>query len=243
MLRTLCAAHPADWERRVPLAVWAWRTTPQPSLGNLSPYRIVTGLEPRTPFSFSALPVGRRPIPATDYVEELAQVYESTHEYVRRFKQQRADEKESLVARRSRTSSVQVGDFVLILRPEFMGQKTRPGSVSKKLMHRVYDEVFQIHNKVSDSAVVVRTAATGADPTDFSNPVNMERLIPAVTWQVTEPAGTVLKRIEILQPDEVTFRPGTVIGYGYGGVVRLRFDNDLSEEWIDLTKEQYRWIV
>ena len=160
-----------------------------------------------------------------------------------RFKQQRSDEKDNQVARRSRTSSVHVGDFVLVLRPEFMGQKTRPGSVSKKLMHRVYDEVFQVHNKVGDSAVIVRAAATGVDPTDFSNPVNIECIIPAVTWQVKEPEGTVLKRVEILQPDETTYRPGTVIRYGYGGVVRLRFDNDLSEEWGDLTKEHYRWIV
>ena len=35
------------------MAVWAWRTTPQPSLGRSSPYRILLGLQPRTPFAFS----------------------------------------------------------------------------------------------------------------------------------------------------------------------------------------------
>ena len=91
ILRALCHAHPRDWEQRLPLAVWAWRVTPQPSLGNLSPYRIVTRLEPRTPFSQTSSPVGLRPLPVVDYVRERADVFDSTIRFVKTLRAERVD--------------------------------------------------------------------------------------------------------------------------------------------------------
>ena len=99
ILRTLCNQHPRDWERRLPLAVWAWRVTPQPSLGNLSPYRIVTGLEPRSPFSITSSPIGLRPLPVGDYVRDMAEVYDSTLWFVRAIKAERLEERETHQAR------------------------------------------------------------------------------------------------------------------------------------------------
>ena len=201
-------------------------------------------MEPRTPFSFATAPVGRRPLDVNDYVAEMVRVYESTHDFVRRFKQERVDVREGQVARRNRTTKANVGDFMLVVRPQFLGQKTCPGEVSKKLLHRTYDEVFQVANMVSDAAVVLKKL-DGTDPTDFSNPINLERCIPAHTWTVTEPEGGSLKLLDLLQDDEVTWRRARVVGYGYGGIVKVKYDdqgND-DETWIDLTKEHYRWVV
>ena len=150
------------------------------------------------------------------------------------------------VARRSQTTKLSVGDFVLVVKPQFLGQKTRPGDVSKKLMHRVYDNVYQIHHLVNSQTAVLYKASDGSEPTAFKNPINAERLIPAVTWQVAEAEGGSLKRLDILQPDEVTYRRATVTGYGYGGVVQVKYGDepdDAAASWVDLTKEKYRWVV
>ena len=53
-----------------------------------------------------------------------------------------------------------------------------------------------------------------------------------------------LKRFDVLQADEVTYRRDTVVGYGYGGVVQDKFDGEADDAvatWLDLTKQQYRW--
>lgn len=73
--------------------------------------------------------------------------------------------------------------------------------------------------------------------------MNLSRLIGAVTWFVSEPEGGGQRRLEVCQEDEVTYRPGVITGHGYGGVVRLRYDGADSDEWVDLTKLQYRWLV
>jgi len=59
MLKQLCESAPENWDQKVAYAVWAWRTTPQPSLGGLSPYRIITGMQPRAPFGSATAPLGR----------------------------------------------------------------------------------------------------------------------------------------------------------------------------------------
>lgn len=242
-LRTLCEAHPDDWERRIPLAVWAWRVTPMPSLGGHSPYRIILGVEPRTPFSFASAPRGRKILDASEFVQDVADVYESTLRYVKDYRAKQRDEREDEQAKKSRVSELLVGDFVLVLRPEFVGDGKRPGAVSKKLMHRVFNEVYQVHHKLHGAAYVLKDAATGAEPTSFKNPINIGRLVRACMWQVREPLSPQLKRIEILQDDETTYRPGTIVGYGYGGAVRIKYDSVEGEDWIDLERESYRWLL
>ena len=89
----------------------------------------------------------------------------------------------------------------------------------------------------------MRAAGTGADPVGFSNPVNINRLIRATTWQVKEPENVTEKRLEILQEDEVTWRAAAVRGYGYDTSIRIRYDGQDEEEIVDMAKEQYRWII
>ena len=103
--------------------------------------------------------------------------------------------------------------------------------------------MYQVHHKLNEHSFIVRAAGTGADPVGFSNPINLTRLIRASTWTVREPEGATEKRLEILQEDEVTWRAATMRGYGYDTSVRVQFDGADNEEWVDLAKEQYRWII
>ena len=92
---------------------------------------------------------------------------------------------------------------------------------------------------------MLRKASNGSEPLEFKNPINAKRLISAVTWQVAEAEGGSNKRLDILQADEVTYRRATVVGYGYGGVVQVKYEDEPESavSWLDLTKEQYRWVV
>lgn len=115
--------------------------------------------------------------------------------------------------------------------------------MSKKLLHRVYDDTSQVHHRISDNSYIVRRVEDGADPVEFSTPINLGRLIPAVTWQASEVGGSTVKRLELLQQDEVTYRAATVLGFGYGGAVRVQYEGDSEAMWVDLAKEQYRWLL
>lgn len=243
MMRTLCEAFPDDWERRIPLAVWAWRITPMPVLGGLSPYRVLLGLEPRSPFTYATAPQGRRLVDVNEYVKDMIEVHESTMKYVRDFKEKSRIDKEEKQARKSKTGELEVGDFVLVLRPEFMAGTHRPGPTSKKLMHRVYTDIYEVHHKLNQSAYILKNASTGEEPVVFQNPINIGRMIPTMTWQVSEPSGSRLKRLELLQEDEETWKAASVLGHGYGGAIPIRYDDSEEEVWIDLIKESYRWLV
>lgn len=173
----------------------------------------------------------------------MAEVYASTIEYVRGFKRRQHENREAAQARKTKTGSFEVGDFVVVLRPEFMATSHRPGPVSKKLLYRTYDSVFQVYHKMSNNACVVKVACTGEDPVEFPNPINPSRLIAAVTCHVAEPVDRHQRRLEVLQEDEGTYRAGVVREHGYGGVVKIRWDPDGTTEWVDLATEQYRWLV
>jgi len=51
ILQEFCAEHPATWHGKLPVARWAWDTTPKQALGNMSPYQVVTGLISRNPLT------------------------------------------------------------------------------------------------------------------------------------------------------------------------------------------------
>jgi hypothetical protein len=140
-----------------------------------------------------------------------------------------------------KTAVLEVGDFVLVLRPEYAAD--RPGVISKKLLHRTFDVVYQVHHKLNDQSYVLKSAGTQEEPVGFSNPVNLGRLIRAHTWTVREPEGASEKRLEVLQEDEVTWRAAKVLGYGYDTSLQVQYDDEDGKVWLDLAKEEYRWVV
>ncbi len=90
------------------MAVWAWRTTPQPSLGGLSPYRVLLGLQPRTPFAFSAAPVGRRSLQVPEFVKEMTEVHESTMRLVKAFRAKNREAQDEAQAKKGQTTTLGV---------------------------------------------------------------------------------------------------------------------------------------
>ena len=189
------------------------------------------------------MPVGRRQLSVQDYADEIAEVYDQTVRFVQSWQQNVKEGRVVQQEKTRRTSVLNVGEFVLVLRPEYIADTHRPGPISKKLLHRTYDIVYQVYHKLNENSFIVRAAGTGADPVGFTNPVNIARLIRATTWQVKEPENITETRLGILQEDEVTWRPASVCGYGYDTSVRIEYDGQDEEELVDLAKEQYRWII
>ena len=129
-----------------------------------------------------------------------------------------------------------------MLRPGYIAEH-RPSPISKKLLHRTFEVVYQIHHKLNDQSCILKSAGTQQDPVGFSKPVNLGRLIRASTWTVKEPEGASEKRLEVPQEDESTWKAGRVLGYGYDTTIRIKYDGEVEECWLDLAKEQYRWII
>ena len=85
-----------------------------PSMGNLSPYSALLGMEPRTLFAFAPAPQGRRRITPEDYVTEMTEVYKTTLRYVRNYKRQTRENCDFELARSAQAKGYGVGDFVLV---------------------------------------------------------------------------------------------------------------------------------
>ena len=121
-----------------------------PSLGGCSPYRVVLGMEPRTPPTFASEPLGKKRISANDYVENMVDVFQITFGYVRNFKKEQRDAREFDQVRSAPPEFYDNGDCVLVLRPELMADIQRPGAISKKVLHRVYDTIYHIRHRMGD---------------------------------------------------------------------------------------------
>ncbi len=247
MLKQLCESSPENWDQKVAYAVWAWRTTPQPSLGGLSPYRIITGMQPRTPFGSATAPLGRTRVTTNEWVKQVLEVFEQTTRYVRQFQDEQAAKRKSTQAKHSGTGTFEVGDFVLVLRPEALphvrGRTTQESYVSPKLTYRTYPDIYIVSHKLSNHTFAVKHSSTGEPPKLFENPVHLQRLIPVSVWNTKNPDVNSLDlKIELKRG--TTVRKGSVIAHGYLGHCRVHWDDGEAPEfsWIDLTKEEYSWI-
>ncbi len=91
--------------------------------------------------------------------------------------------------------------------------------------------------------MIVREPGSGAEPHEFQNPVNINRLVRTVTWHVAEPDNAPPLKIEIETGQAGTCRAGVIIAHGYGGLVRVKYDDDDSGVWVDLPRNRYRWLL
>ena len=107
---------------------------------SLSPYRTIAGMELRLPFSVGSGPVGPHPLAVADYVGDIADVYGANTRFVRALKAGPVENRELTLANPGRTSQAFVGDFIYVLRPQFLRAKVRPGEVSTQLVKRAYDD-------------------------------------------------------------------------------------------------------
>ncbi len=47
----------------------------------------------------------------------------------------------------------------------------------------------------------------------------------------------------MLQSDEVTWKAAKVLGYGFDASLQVQYDGADQKVWLDLAKEEYRWVA
>ena len=126
-----------------------------------------------------------------------------------------------------------------MLIPEALPHSRTPVS---KLTHRTFNKIYQVAHLVSPTSYVLRDPNTGENPTEFKNPINLDRLIAVNLFHLNDfgENGTP-RRIDVRQEDGITFRRGTVLAHGYAGAMKIRWEDSDSEKWIDLPKTEYPW--
>ena len=106
--------YPTDWSMQLPLARWAWNTTPKESLSGFSPYQVVTGLTPR--FLLMKLSSSER-VNAQEYVDELMRATKEIYNSVQRAQERRAEEAQERSRKGRVPPPLEVGQLVLLRRP------------------------------------------------------------------------------------------------------------------------------
>ena len=188
VLQAFCDEYPNDWDIRLPLARWAWNTTPKASLGGLTPYQVVTGLVPRSPLASFMKLSNQEKVTAQEYVAELMKSLAKTNELVARAQERRAEEsrKRGLSGRIPR--ELEVGETVLLRRPpKHLRVDGEDVAVSAKLQAKARPEVYRIVKRLGDSNYVLGDAATGQEVTAFKQPVHADRLVPIECPELTSP--------------------------------------------------------
>ena len=116
VLRAFVQEFPTDWAAKLPMARWAWNTSAKQALAGLTPYEVVTGLPPRTPLSWLALPASEA-VTADVYVQELLKGMEKVHELVRQAQERRAEQLQRRAVAGAIPRRLEVGEHVLVRRP------------------------------------------------------------------------------------------------------------------------------
>ncbi len=121
MLKRLCADRPSDWDRYIAPLLFAYRETPQSSLG-FSPFELIYGRSVRGPMAIlKELWTGTIDNPETkttyQYVLELRERLESTCDLAHQELAKAAENAKHYYDRKTRPRSFKVDDYVLLLLP------------------------------------------------------------------------------------------------------------------------------
>ena len=81
-----------DWALRLPICRWAWNTTAKKSLGNLSPYQVVTAMRPRSPLASYLAKSSAEQVTAEEHVKEVLEATKEIHDLVQKAQERRAAE-------------------------------------------------------------------------------------------------------------------------------------------------------
>ena len=121
MLRKICAENPKDWDRFIPALLFAYRETPQESLG-FSPFELLYGRTVRGPMSIlKDLWTDDVPEPEVrttyQYVLDLKDRLETVSEIARKHLEQSSSRYKHYYDRKTRDRHFEVNDQVLVLLP------------------------------------------------------------------------------------------------------------------------------
>ena len=91
---------------------------------------------------------------------------------------------------------------------------------------------------------ILKDPNSGAHPTEFENPINLGRLVSVHLWHLKDFSESGRDRqVDIRQADGQTMRRATVLAHGYQGALRVRWEDNQSEDWVNLPREEYSWVI
>ena len=113
-----------------------------------------------------------------------------------------------------------------------------------KLTHRTFDTIYQVAHVVTPTSYVLRHPNTGENPKEFKNPINLDRLVAVNLWHLKDfgEDGSP-RKVDVRQPDGQAFRRGTIVAHGYLGAMKIKWDDNDEEAWVDLPKTEYSWVA
>ena len=141
MLRKICTENPKDWDRFIPALLFAYRETPQESLG-FSPFELLYGRTVRGPMSIlKDLWTDDVPEPEVrttfQYVLDLKDRLETVSEIARKELEKSSSRYKHYYDRKTRNRHFEVNDHVLLLLPtdgnKLLMQWKGPYRVKEKL--------------------------------------------------------------------------------------------------------------
>ena len=152
VLQAYVEEYPTDWSLQLPLARWAWNTTPKESLSGFSPYQIMTGLVPRNPLTSLMKLSSSERVTAQQYVDELMRATQEVYSSVQRAQERRAEEAHERAGRGRVPRPLEVGQLVLLRRPPAIARddNDQERSVSCKLQPKARVEVYMVNKRVGD---------------------------------------------------------------------------------------------
>ena len=118
VLQSFVEDHPDTWAAKLPIARWAWNTSPEKALNGMSPYQVVTGLTPRNPIAtLVKRDSNREIISPSAYAQDLVTSLTDIYKNVMKAQEERAKEAESRGEAGRVARQLQEGEHVLRRRP------------------------------------------------------------------------------------------------------------------------------
>ena len=131
--------------------------------------------------------------------------------------------------------TLQVGDAVLVRREPTV---SREGPT--RFQERVYDGVFRVSKKISDTTYHVEDLVDKDRVLQFKQPLHAERLVkvdmPELDLAPGQPRG-----VEVRSTVDGPWRRGRIERFGVDGRVCVKFDAGDSQ-WLDLSECEYRYV-
>jgi hypothetical protein len=241
VMRGLIDKYPDDWERCLPFAVGKLRGTEMGVLGGRSPFEVVTGMKPTMPATLKArLPVGD--VGVDEYVKGLIECLDVTHKAVQEA-QKESFEKQQRSVKGRESAQLKIGDVVLL--------RNRDSEMPKgenRWTQKTSGILYRITEALGANTFKLGELNTGRKPMSsfggvaLVNKFGAERLVKVDMPELdVKLEGT--HRIELFDADAGDWRAAELLQIGADGKIRLRYDDDAATtEWLDLSKERYRWI-
>ena len=253
VLQAFVQDHPETWAAKLPIARWAWNTTPKKSLGGMTPYQVVTGLVPRNPIAaMIESGTGREVITPNEYVQNLISSLNDIYQNIMKAQEERAKEAEARGEAGRVARHLQEGEHVLLRRPPpKLREDGQEVKVSAKLQPKARLEAYVILKRIGEN-YVLGDVATKREITTFSQPVHADRLVPLNVQELTKPVEE--KHRIILEG----VHPGTIVAQAVDGRVKVHMADRGREEaffkthrklgivldeprglWVDLSRFDY----